>query len=172
MYGLRARLSAEVAATVPERTRHDYAAMLLRFENGARGSLWISQAASGAENALKIRVYGSKGGLEWEQPHPNHMRHVVHGEPVRILSRGLPGLSAAAQRATRIPAGHPEGFHEAFANIYTDAADAIAAKLAGTDPDPLALDFPTVEDGVLGMAFVEAAITSSDADGRWTDCTP
>ncbi|MEO1104686.1 MAG: Gfo/Idh/MocA family oxidoreductase, partial [Pseudomonadota bacterium] len=166
------RLSADIGATVPERTRDDYAAMLLRFENGARGSLWATQAAAGEQNALRIRVYGSMGGLTWEQEFPNHLRHLVQGEPVRVLSRGLPSLHPAARRATRVAVGQPEGFQEAFANLYCDAAEAIAAHIAGTKPDPLALDFPSVDDGVLGLAFVEAAIKSNQEDGRWTSCLP
>lgn len=163
------RLCAEVAATVPERENTDYAAMLLSMENGARGSLWVTQAASGAENALRFRVYGERGGLEWEQNAPNQLRHVVHGKPARILSRGLPGLSPAAQRASRVPPGHPEGFQEAFANLYADAAEAIVARITGTEADPLALDFPSIEDGVRGMAFIEAAL-ASNASGGWVDC--
>lgn len=164
------RIAADVGATVPGRTADDYAAMLLRFDNGARGSLWVTQAASGAENLLSLKVYGSRGGLEWEQNAPNHLKHTAQGEPARTLSRGLPGLSLAAKRATRIPPGHPEGFHEAFANVYADAAEAIAACMSGTAADPLALDFPTVDDGVAGMSFVEAAIASSRSGGGWVDC--
>ncbi|MEM9221593.1 MAG: Gfo/Idh/MocA family oxidoreductase [Pseudomonadota bacterium] len=164
------RLAADVGPTVPKRTADDYAAMLLRFENGARGSLWVTQAASGAENALKIRVYGSKGGLEWSLSEPDRLRHMAQGQPARLLSSGLPNLSPQAQRAARMPPGHPQGFFEAFANIYRDAAEAIAGRLADADVDPLALDFPTVEDGVLGMAFLEAAIRSARDGGRWVDC--
>lgn len=164
------RVAADVGPTVPERTTDDYAAMLLRFENGARGTLWVSQAASGAENALRVRVYGSKGGLEWAQRSSDHLMHVAHGRPAQTISMGLPNLSPAATRAARMPPGHPQGFFEAFANIYSDAAEAIAARLAGTTADPLALDFPTVDDGVRGMAFVEAAIRSGRGGGGWVDC--
>jgi hypothetical protein len=94
----------------------------------------------------------------------------VQFEPARILSRGLPGLSPAAQRASRIPTGHPEGFFEAFANLYSDAAEAIAAKISGKPADPLALDFPTVEDGARGISFIEAAKQSSADGGCWVDC--
>ena len=165
------RLSADVGATVPERQNDDYAGMLLRLENGARGTLWVTQAASGSENVLRIKVFGSKGGLEWEQNFPNHLKHMVQSEPARILSRGLPGLSEAAKRASRIPAGHPEGFHEAFANLYSDASEAIAARISGSEADPLALDFPTVEDGARGMRFIEAALESSTNGGGWIDCS-
>jgi len=166
-----AKLAADVGPTVPERQNDDYAGMLLRMENGARGTLWCTQAASGSENVLRIKVFGSKGGLEWEQNFPNHLKHMVQGEPARILSRGLPGLCPAAHRASRIPTGHPEGFQEAFANLYNDASEAIAAKITGTDADPLALDFPTVEDGARGMRFLEAALQSSGSDGGWVDCS-
>ena len=166
-----AQLSADVGATVPERQADDYAGMLLRMENGARGMLWCTQAASGSENVLRVKVFGSKGGLEWEQGIPNQLKHMVQDQPARILSRGLPGLSDAAHRASRIPTGHPEGFQEAFANIYTDASEAIAAKIAGIPADPLALGFPTVEDGARGMRFLEAALESSNKGGGWVDCT-
>lgn len=166
-----AELSADVGATVPRRTNDDYAGVLLRLDNGARGVMWLTQAASGSENVLRIKVFGSKGGLEWEQGVPNTLRHTRQFEPAIILSRGLPGLTDAAKRATRIPPGHPEGFHEAFANIYSDAAEAIAARLAGTDADPLALDFPGVQDGVRGMEFVECALRSREAGGAWIPCT-
>lgn len=165
-----ARLCADVGATVPQRENDDYAGMLLRLENGARGTLWVTQAASGSENILRIKVFGSRGGLEWEQNSPNHLKHMVQFEPARILSRGLPGLYPAAARCTRIPTGHPEGFQEAFANLYNDAAEAIAARLSGKAPYPLALDFPTVEDGARGMRFIEAALESSNG-GAWVDCS-
>jgi predicted dehydrogenase len=166
-----ARLCADVGATVPERTNDDYAALLMRLENDARGVMWLTQAASGAENILRIKVYGSKGGLEWEQGVPNTLKHTVQFTAARLLSRGLPDLSAAAKRATRIPPGHPEGFHEAFANLYADAAEAIAARLSQTEADPLALDFPSVEDGARGMRFMEAALQSRDENGGWVDCS-
>ncbi len=166
-----AKLAADVGPTVPERQNDDYAGMLLRMENGARGTLWCTQAASGSENILRIKVFGANGGLEWEQNFPNHLKHMVQGEPARILSRGLPGLCKAAHRASRIPTGHPEGFHEAFANLYNDASEAIAAKITGTDADPLALDFPTVEDGARGMRFLQAALESSNGNGGWVDCS-
>jgi len=164
------QVNADVGPTVPERQTDDYAGMLLRLDNGARGTLWVTQAASGSENVLRIKVFGSKGGLEWEQNSPNYLKHMVQFEPARILSRGLPGLSPAAQRASRIPTGHPEGFFEAFANLYSDAAEAIAAKISGKPADPLALDFPTVEDGARGISFIEAAKQSSADGGCWVDC--
>ena len=166
-----ARLSADVGPTVPQRINDDYAGLLLRMENDAPGVMWLTQAASGAENVLRIKIFGSEGGLEWEQGTPNILKHTRQFEAARILSRGLPDLSDAARHATRIPPGHPEGFHEAFANIYADASEAIAAKLSGEEANPLSLEFPTIKDGVRGMKFVEAALRSRDRDGAWVDCT-
>jgi predicted dehydrogenase len=163
------RVLADVGAVVPDRRAHDTASVLMRLEGGARGVLWVTKAASGAENALELKVYGEDGGLEWSQGAPNQLRLVRHDQPARILSRGQPGLSEAARRATRIPAGHPEGFHEAFANLYADFAEAVAATISGRKADPLALQFPTALDGARGIAFVEAAVRASDA-GHWVDC--
>ena len=172
MTGLQiARLSADVGPTVPQRTSDDYAGLLLRMENDAPGVMWLTQAASGAENVLRIKIFGSEGGLEWEQGTPNILKQTRQFEPARILSRGLPGLSDAARHATRIPPGHPEGFHEAFANLYADASEAIAARISDQAADPLSLDFPTIDDGVRGMKFVEAALQSRDRNGAWVDCT-
>ena len=151
------RLAADLGATVPGRENDDYAGLLLRLENGARGIMWLTQAASGAENLLRLKLFGSRGGLEWDHSVPNLLKHTVQFQAARLLSRGQPDLYPAAKRAMRAPLGHPEGFHEAFANLYSDAAEAIAAKIAGATPDPLALDFPTVEDGARGLRFVEAA---------------
>ena len=164
-------LSADVGPVTPGRRFDDTAGVLLRYANGARGILWVTQAAAGAEHGLKLRVHGAEGGLEWIQDDPTWLTHMRLGQPRRRLSRGGPELKPAAVRASRIPIGHPEGFHEAFANLYSDVAEAVAARLTGTPADPLALDFPTVEDGARGMAFVAAAKASSEAGGAWTDCT-
>jgi predicted dehydrogenase len=165
-----AQVSADVGAVVPGRKVDDYAAALLRFENDARGILWVTQAAAGAEHGLRFRLFGSKGSLEWHQEHPNQLHYAPLGRPRQVFSRAGPGLLPQAQRATRVSIGHPEGFHEAFANLYADAAEAIAARLAGRTVDPLALDFPTVEDGARGLKFIAATAESGRADGRWTDC--
>lgn len=165
------QVAADVGATVPERTNDDYAGLLARLDNGARGVMWLTQAASGAENVLRIKVFGSKGGVEWEHANANILRHTRQFKPAVLLSRGLPELSDAAKRATRLPPGHPEGFHEAFANLYADASEAIAARLTGVAADSLALDFPDAADGVRGMKFVEAALQSRDAGGIWVDCS-
>ena len=145
--------------------------LLLRFEGGARGSMWVTNSAAGAEHGLHIRVFGDKGGLEWHQEEPNRLLHRPLGGFAQVLTRGRPGLSAQAERATRIVLGHPEGFHEAFANLYADAAEAIVARRTGAQPDPLALDFPTVADGARGLKFVEAAVASQRNGSCWTDAT-
>jgi predicted dehydrogenase len=164
-------VAAELGSVVPGRQVHDYAHLLLRLEGGARGSMWVTNSAAGAEHGLHIRVFGDKGGLEWHQEEPNRLLHRPLGGFAQVLTRGRAGLSAQAERATRIVLGHPEGFHEAFANLYADAADAIAARRTGTKPDPLALDFPTVGDGARGLKFVEAAVASQRNGGCWTDAT-
>jgi predicted dehydrogenase len=163
-------LAAEVGSAIPGRKIADLAHLLLRFEGGARGAMWVTNSAAGAEHGLHIRVFGEKGGLEWHQEQPNHLLHRrLDGFP-ELLTRGRPGLSPAAERATRVALGHPEGYLEAFANLYADAAEAIVARRTGRTPDPLALDSPTVVDGARGVRFVEAAVESSLAGGRWTDC--
>jgi predicted dehydrogenase len=161
-----ARVMAEVGAVLPGRTAHDTGMALLELAGGAKGVLLASKAATGAENALAIEVYGEAGGLFWEQAFVNQLRHMQNGEAARLLTRGLPGLHPLARRAARVPPGHPEGFHEAFANLYTDFAEAVAARLSGTTPDPLCLHFPTARDGAAGQAFIEACLAST-RDGRW-----
>ena len=161
---------ADVGPVMPGRRFDDTATVLIRYANGAKGILWVTQAAAGAEHGLKFRVHGADGGLEWHQEDPNWLTHMRLEGPRQSFSRDGPGLKPAAMRASRIAIGHPEGYQEAFANLYTDVADAVAARLTGTTADPLALDFPTVEDGARGMAFIAAAKASSDAGGAWTDC--
>ena len=163
-------VSADVGPVVPGRRFDDTAGVLLRYPNGARGVLWVTQAAAGAEHGLKFRIHGADGGLEWHQEDPSWLTHMRLGEPRRMLSRGGPGLKPAAERASRIAIGHPEGTHQAFANLYSDVAEAVAARITGTRADPLALDFPTVEDGARGLAFITAAKASAEAGGAWTDC--
>jgi predicted dehydrogenase len=163
-------VAAEVGSAIPGRKVADFAHLLLRFEGGARGSMWVTNSAAGAEHGLRIRVFGERGGLEWHQEEPNQLLHRrLDGFP-ELLTRGRPGLSAAAERTTRVALGHPEGYFEAFANLYADAAEAIVARRTGRAADPLALDFPSVVDGARGVRFVEAAVASSAAGGRWTDC--
>jgi predicted dehydrogenase len=171
--GLAAReLAADLSRFVPGRRLDDNVHMLLRFENGARGMLWGSQVAPGNENGLRLRVYGERGGLEWSQEHPNQLRFAPTGQPPRVLSRGGPSLGAAAPRATRIPSGHPEGYLEAFANLYRDLAEQIRARRAKRKADPAALLVPTVEDGADGVKFIHAAVASSEKNGAWVVLTP
>jgi predicted dehydrogenase len=161
-------VAAEVGHIVANRLVDDYAGALLRFDNGARGSFWVTQAAAGVENCLRLRVSGTKGTVEWMQEVPTQLAFKPLGAPAEIRTPNGPGTLPLARRASRIVAGHPEGFHEGFANIYSDAAEAIAARRTGVEPDPLALVFPNAADGVRGVAFVDAAIRSSTNNGAWT----
>lgn len=159
-------LAADIQAFVPGRQVDDNAHVLLRFEGGARGMLWCSQVAPGNENALRLRIYGDKGGLEWAQEDPNYLWHTPHGEPKRLLTRGGVGARDVAGRLTRTPGGHPEGYLEGFANIYTEAAAAIQAHRAGNAPDPNVL-YPTIQNGLKGVAFVAACVESSRRNAAW-----
>lgn len=162
------QVAADVGTVVPTRNTHDYAGALLRFRQGARGSYWVTQAATGVENSLRIRLSGALGSLEWQQEQPQLLVFKPHGAPAQLHTPNGPGTLPLAARASRIVAGHPEGFHEAFANLYADAAEAIAARRAGLAADPLALHFPGAEDGWLGVHFVDAVLRSSAAQGAWT----
>ena len=165
-----AEVAAELGAIAPRRLVHDYAGALLRLDNGARGSFWVTQASAGVENCLRIRVSGTQGTLEWMQEFPQALTFKpLHG-PAQNRTPNGPGTLPLAARASRIVAGHPEGFHEGFANLYSDAAEAIAARRAETQVDPLALYFPNSLDGLLGVRFVHSVIESSQADGRWVKC--
>jgi predicted dehydrogenase len=161
------QVAAEVGSIVPDRVTHDFAGAMLRMRNGARGSFWVTQAAAGVENALRIRVSGSLGSLEWQQECPQALTFKPLGSPSQNRTPNGPGTLPLAARSSRIVAGHPEGFHEGFANLYSDAAEAIAARLSGLAADPLALHFPNSLDGLLGVQFVAAVIESSDNDGAW-----
>ncbi|HYZ63845.1 MAG TPA: Gfo/Idh/MocA family oxidoreductase [Acetobacteraceae bacterium] len=166
--GLRVEsLAAELSTFVPGRRLDDDARMLLRLEGGARGALWCSQVAVGQGNALRLRVYGSKGGLEWAQEEPNTLRFTPLGEPSRLIQRAGPGTGPAATHATRLPGGHPEGYFEAFALLYRDFAEQVWAKLEARAPDPASLLVPGIEDGVRGMQFIAAAVASSREDAAW-----
>jgi predicted dehydrogenase len=159
-------LCAELTTFVEGRSLDDNAQILLRYANGARGALWSSQVAPGNENGLRIRVYGTKGGLEWNQVNPNYLFWSALGRPTQIIARGSPIAGAAATRVTRIPPGHPEGYLEGFANIYQEIARAIRAARGGLKPDG-AVTFPSIDDGVRGVAFIEAAVASSKGGARW-----
>jgi predicted dehydrogenase len=161
-------LCAELSTFVPGRALDDNVQVMLRYANGARGLLWASQVAPGNENGLRLRVYGSRGGLEWAQEHPNQLRHSPFGEAPRIISRGTAAANADAARVTRLPSGHPEGYLEGFATIYSEIAQAIHAL---RDGQGLCGDvsFPTIEDGIRGVAFIEAAVRSSAAGATWVE---
>jgi predicted dehydrogenase len=159
-------LSADITATVPGRSADDYCGILTRYQNKARGSFFVTQAAAGAVHGLRIRVFGSKGSVEWFQECPDELWYRQIDQPVQCLIRGGAGLSDAANRATHVAMGHPEGYIEAFANLYQDLADVIIARKIGQAVDPLARWFPTVEDGLQGVKFVESAIRSNQ-DSSW-----
>ncbi len=159
-------LSADLYSFVEDRKLDDNVQVMLRFENNARGMLWASQVAPGNENALRIRVYGEKGGLEWSQEDPNYLWFTPLGHPRQLITRAGSGAGEAAAGATRIPAGHPEGYLEGFANIYSDFADAVSAhkstkKLIESRP------YPGLADGISGVKFIEATIKSSRQNGKW-----
>lgn len=163
-------LSADLDSFVPGRKLDDNAHVMMRFreKDGARakGMLWCSQVAPGHENGLKVRVYGTKGGIEWVQADPNYLWYTPFGEPKRLITRSGAGAGAAAARVSRVPSGHPEGYLEGFANIYTEAARAIFARRSGEKVDPAVL-YPTVDDGLKGMVFVDACVQSSKKNGAW-----
>lgn len=167
--GLRlVELCAELTSFVKGRALDDNANVMLRYANGARGLLWASQVAPGNENNLKLRVYGSKGGLEWRQEHPNQLHWSPFGQPTQIIARATGAANASAARVSRIPAGHPEGYLEAFATLYGEIAQAIRAARKGGPRADKAAHFPTIDDGLRGVAFIEAVVASSRRGGRWT----
>ena len=158
---------ADLTSFVSGRQLDDNAHVMLRYTSGAKGMLWSSQVAPGNENKLKVRIYGSQAGLEFRQESPNELWYTPLGLATQRLTRGGSGVAEAATHATRIPAGHPEGYLEGFAQIYRDIAEQLQARFEGRQPNPLACTVPTVEDGLLGMRFIEAAVTSSKANGSW-----
>jgi predicted dehydrogenase len=157
-------LLADLQSFVPGRRLDDNAQILLRFASGSRGSLWASQVAPGNENALRIRVFGESGALTWAQEDPNELIVAKLGELPRRMTRGSGLATAAAQRVTRIPGGHPEGYLEAFATIYSEVAQAIRAE----GPADSGITFPGIVEGIRGVSFIEAAIRSAAANGTWT----
>jgi predicted dehydrogenase len=163
-------VAAEVGSIVPGRVVHDYAGAMLRLENGARGSFWVTQAAAGVENCLRIRVSGAEGTLEWMQEIPQLLHYKPLNAPAQVRTPNGPGTLPLAEHSCRIVAGHPGGFHEGFANIYADAAEAIAARRTGQRANPLALHFPTSLDGLLGVRFIYKVLESSNANGKWVSC--
>lgn len=160
-------LCADLSTFVEGRLLDDDGSILLRFDNGAKGILFASQIAVGEENNLNIRIYGEKGGLEWHQQEPNTLWAKWLDKPTQMLRTGVGELAAEAQAHTRIPAGHPEGYLEAFANIYRNVAKCLQAQMDGVTVDPIYTDFPTVADGVRGMQFIEKVVQSSKQGATW-----
>ena len=159
-------LSADLQSFVAGRRVDDNGHIMMRYTSGARGTLWCSQVASGQENGLRLRIFGTKGGIEWEQENPNYLWVAPLGQPKYRLTRGGPGSGEAAARLTRIPSGHPEGYLEGFANIYAAAARALLARRDGTTLDS-AVIFPGLKEGLEGVAFVDACVRSSKRNGAW-----
>ncbi len=172
--GLRiTELCADLTTFVEGRLLDDDGSVLLRFENGAKGVLMASQISAGEENAVRIRIYGEKGGLEWANEDPNNLIVKMLDQPRQLYRTGNAyvapyTLSSFATHNTRIPAGHPEGLLESFANIYRNFALTLSAKRVGETPSPEALDFPTVADGVRGMAFIDTVVKSNESNEKWT----
>ena len=161
-------VAAEMNQIVEGRAIKDNANLLLRFSNGARGALWASMAAVGNEHGLRIRVYGDRGSLAWRHEDPHHLRYCPIDSAPQVLAQGADWLSTDARRWTRAGLGHPEGFFEAFANLYTEVADALLAKSDGKAYAKADLGFPDVTDGARGVAFVESAMRSYATGGGWT----
>ena len=162
------QVAADVTTFVPGRRLDDNVHMMLRFSDGAKGGLWATQVAPGNENNLHLRVYGEKAGLEWRQEDPNQLIFTPLGQPRRTIRRGGAGTGLAATHATRVPSGHPEGYLEAFAQLYTDLAEQIRAKIEKRPPNPDSLLVPGVEDGVEGVRFINAVLDSSRNRSAWT----
>jgi predicted dehydrogenase len=161
-------VSADVTTFVAGRRLDDNVQVMLRFAEGAKGSLWASQVAVGNENNLRLRVYGEKAGIEWRQEDPNELIFAPLGQPRRTIRRGSPGTGPSAAHATRIPSGHPEGYLEAFAQLYTDLAEQIIARREKRPPSPESLLVPGVSEGVEGVRFINAVIESSRNGSAWT----
>jgi len=159
-------LCAELTTFVPGRKLEDDGNVLVRYKGGAKGIVYASQISVGEENALNIRVYGTRASLEWHQEHPNELIVKFSDKPRQVLRRGNAYTGRAATAHTRLPAGHPEAFIEAFANIYTEAADAISEEVSGRKPKPH--DYPDADDGVYGMAFIDTCLKSSASKQKWT----
>ena len=164
------RICADLTTFVPGRLLEDDANMLVQFSGGAKGVLYCSQVSVGEENNLRIRVYGTEASMEWHQEHPNYLHVRYPDGPEKVYKRGNDYLDAVAQHNTRLPFGHPEAFIEAFANIYVNASRTIAAKLAGEEPGEFDTDFPTVQDGAVGVHFIHTAVKSGKANS-WVDAS-
>ena len=152
---------------MPGRKLDDNAQISLRFKGGAKGTIWSSQVAPGNENHLQIRIYGNKAGLEWCQEDPNYLYFTKFGEPKQKITRGGSGAMSDAGEVTRIPAGHPEGYLEGFANLYSDFAEQINANKEKRKPDPHSLLVPNIQDGLKGIKFITSVVESSSKGGQW-----
>ena len=164
-----AEICADLTTFVSGRRLDDDGNLLIRYEGGAKGVMVASQISAGEENDLRVRIYGTEGGLEWRQEEPNYLFHRPTEEPERVLKRGNDYLCEEAKRASRLPSGHPEGFIEAFANVYMSVAATIRARQEQVEPDGLPRDFPTVYDGAQGVHFIEKTVESSRSDEKWLD---
>ena len=164
------RLCADLSTFVDGRLLDDDGNVLVHFDNGAKGILYASQISVGEENGLRIRIYGTKAGIEWIQTEPNTLIVKHQDKPRQIYRTGVGDLYPETEAHTRIPAGHPEGFLEAFANIYRNFAHCVQARLAGKDPDPLYTDFPDIHDGIRGMQFISNVVESSKRGAIWINC--
>ena len=160
-------MCADLTAFVEGRALDDDGNVLLRFDNGAKGILHASQISAGEENDLNIRVYGEKGGLQWHQMEPNTLVVKWLDKPKQVLRTGVGDLYPSAQSHTRIPAGHPEGYLEAFASIYRNFAHCVRARITGETVDPIYEDFPTVSDGVRGMRFIDRVVYAGSSEEKW-----
>jgi predicted dehydrogenase len=161
-------LAAEVTTFVPGRRVDDNVQVMLRLSGGAKAGLWASQIAIGNENNLTLRIYGEKGSLAWSQENPNYLTFTILKEQPRLITRGGPSVGAAAAYATRIPSGHPEGYFEAFAQLYKDIADQIAARILKQEAPEASRLVPGVNDGVEGMRFIDAVLRSAKDGSAWT----
>ncbi len=159
-------LTADLATFVDGRALDDNAHVMMRYKGGARGLLWSSQVALGHSNGVRLRVFGEKGAIGWFQEQPNELSFALLGYPVKVIKRGADNLSADAIARTRTPPGHPEGYLEAFANLYSGFAEAIWARRSGRNPSVIGQNLPSVCDGLKGLAFVEAVVDSHEADGQ------
>lgn len=152
-----------------DRTLDDNASILIKYTNGASGIYWSSQVAIGHDNDLRVRVYGTKGSLEWNQEDPDHLKVCYIDSPVQVLSRGRDSLYRLGEKMVRLPGGHPEGYYESFSNIYSNFAEALLAKKAGKEINLKDFDFPTIDDGIEGVRFIETAVRSSEKGASWLD---
>jgi predicted dehydrogenase len=164
-----AEICADLTTFVSGRRLDDDGNLLIRYEGGAKGVMVASQISAGEENDLRVRIYGTEGGLEWRQEEPNYLYHRPAEEPERVLKRGNDYLCEEAKKASRLPSGHPEGFIEAFANVYMNVVAAIRAKREQVEPDGLPWDFPTVYEGARGVHFIEKTVESSRGNEKWSD---